>query len=115
MRIRITRAGLYGADGAVPVGTEIDVSEAPKHLDGRYEIVTGSATAKKVAITNPAKGAHPLDHDEDGKPGGSKAAEGDKDALAKLRTDYQEVVGKRPFPGWDADELQRRIDEKLAE
>lgn len=38
----------------------------------------------------------------------------DKEALAKLRADYQEVVGKKPFPGWKADKLQRRIDEALA-
>lgn len=38
----------------------------------------------------------------------------DKEALAKLRADYQEVVGKRPFSGWSAAELQRRIDEALA-
>ena len=38
----------------------------------------------------------------------------DKEALAKLRADYQEVVGKRPFNGWDAAELQKRIDEALA-
>ena len=34
--------------------------------------------------------------------------------LAKLRSDYQELIGKRPFHGWDAAELQRRIDEALA-
>lgn len=34
-----------------------------------------------------------------------------KDQLAALRTEYQEVVGKRPFMGWDQDELERRIAE----
>ncbi|NSX90131.1 hypothetical protein [Agrobacterium tumefaciens] len=37
------------------------------------------------------------------------------DALGKLRTDYQEVFGKRPFHGWSAKELQEKIDAKLAE
>lgn len=50
-----------------------------------------------------------LDHDGDGEPGGSTAAEGDKEDLAALRKHYEEVLGKRPFPGWDADELNRRI------
>lgn len=56
----------------------------------------------------------PLDHDKDGKKGGSKPAE-ESDELAKLRADYLEVVGKKPYHGWSAEELQSKIDEKLAE
>lgn len=37
------------------------------------------------------------------------------DELAKLRADYTEIVGKKPYHGWDAAELQAKIDEKLAE
>jgi hypothetical protein len=59
------------------------------------------------------KGGKPqLDHDKDGKAGGSKApdaAEGKED-LAGLREHYKKVVGKKPFGGWDADELRRRLD-----
>lgn len=29
--------------------------------------------------------------------------------LTELRAQYQDVVGKRPFHGWDADELRARI------
>lgn len=36
------------------------------------------------------------------------------DDMQALRARYQEVVGKRPFPGWDAAELQRRMDEASA-
>lgn len=36
------------------------------------------------------------------------------DDLSDLRAQYQEIIGKRPFHGWDAEELQRRIDEALA-
>lgn len=63
---------------------------------------------------NTSKKADPLDHDGDGKKGGSKPVE-ESDELAKLRADYQEVVGKRPYHGWSAEELQAKIDEKLAE
>lgn len=38
------------------------------------------------------------------------AAEG-KEELAGLRAEYQRVMGKKPFGGWDADKLR----EKLAE
>lgn len=36
------------------------------------------------------------------------------DDLDKVRKDYEELFGKKPFHGWDAAELQKRIDEKLA-
>lgn len=34
-----------------------------------------------------------------------------RDELAEMRALYQEIVGKRPYHGWDAEELRRRIDE----
>lgn len=33
------------------------------------------------------------------------------DELAELRAEYQEIVGKRPFNGWDADTLRAKIAE----
>lgn len=36
-------------------------------------------------------------------------AEVQHDALADLRAEYQRVLGKRPFNGWDADELREKI------
>lgn len=56
----------------------------------------------------------PLDHDGDGKPGGSITAD-PTDDMAKLRAEYTDLFGKRPFNGWDAAELQAKIDAKLAE
>ncbi|MCZ7502031.1 hypothetical protein [Agrobacterium sp. ST15.13.015] len=35
-------------------------------------------------------------------------------SVAKLRADYKELVGKNAFNGWDAEELQKRIDAALA-
>lgn len=35
----------------------------------------------------------------------------DADDMVALRGEYQDVVGKRPFNGWDADTLRARIDE----
>ena len=37
------------------------------------------------------------------------------DELPKLRAQYQEVVGKRPYHGWDADTLREKIAEARAE
>ncbi|WP_223566930.1 hypothetical protein [Agrobacterium tumefaciens] len=36
-------------------------------------------------------------------------------ALVKLRIDYEELFGKKPFNGWKAAQLQDKIDAKLAE
>lgn len=36
------------------------------------------------------------------------------DELDKVRKDYEELLGKKPFHGWDAAELQKRIDDKLS-
>lgn len=37
------------------------------------------------------------------------------DGTDKIRKDYEDLFGKKPFNGWDAAELQKRIDDKLAE
>lgn len=34
-----------------------------------------------------------------------------EDELAELRAEYQEVVGKRAYHGWDADTLREKIAE----
>lgn len=53
MRIKITKSGIYGAKGGIPVGTELTVKEEPKGWDGRYEVISGGEDGK-TAVTNPA-------------------------------------------------------------
>lgn len=72
--------------------------------------VLSQSDAKTIETKKP----DPLDHDGDGRKGGSKPAEQGED-LTKLRADYQEVYGKKAFHGWGADELRAKIDAKLAE
>jgi hypothetical protein len=79
-----------------------------KSSDGTIE-PPKKTTPKRKAKSEPRK-RNPLDHDLNDKAGGSTTPE----AMAKLRADYLEVVGKKPFPGWGAAELQKRIDEALA-
>lgn len=55
----------------------------------------------------------PLDHDGDGRKGGSDKQE-PTDRLATLRGEYQDVLGKRPFHGWSEDELEAKIAEAKA-
>lgn len=34
--------------------------------------------------------------------------------LDKLRKDYEDLFGKKPFNGWSAEQLQQKIDAKLS-
>lgn len=69
--------------------------------DARLFAKHGWATAKPVRKVRPQ-----LDHDNDGKAGGSNSADGD---LTALRTEYHEKLGKRAFNGWDAATLREKI------
>lgn len=48
-----------------------------------------------------------LDHDRDGKAGGSVAAQGED--MTALRAEYQAKFGRRAFNGWGADVLRDKI------
>lgn len=51
MRIRITKPGIYGASGEVPVGAEFNVRGAvPSAWDGRYEILTDDPKPEAVPV-----------------------------------------------------------------
>lgn len=71
--------------------------------DGRFATILGKlghvAAEKGVRKSRPAR-----------KPRAAPVAE-PEDTLHDLREKYYDVIGKRPFHGWDEEELQRRIDE----
>jgi hypothetical protein len=88
------------------------MTRAMKARDPRYARIlsglgyerTGMVAQKPTATKKPfaCKG----DHDRDGKTGGAlKQAEN----LSALRKQYQNVVGKKPFGGWDAKMLEAKI------
>lgn len=57
MKVRVTNRGLYGARGAIPVGTEIEIDgDIPAGWAGRVETVKEDPKPKAKAVTNPAKG-----------------------------------------------------------
>ncbi|MDX1028918.1 hypothetical protein GOL90_27965 [Sinorhizobium medicae] len=49
--------GIYGKDGKeMPVGHEMDVADEPKGWAGRYDILSGSDSKGKVAVTGAGDG-----------------------------------------------------------
>lgn len=68
----------------------------------------GQAVENKMIEAAP-ENKHPLDHDGDGRPGGSLKPE-QTDDLPAIRAAYQAKFGKRPFMGWDRDELTKRMN-----
>lgn len=55
----------------------------------------------------------PLDHDGDGKKGGSLPS-GEPDAeIERLRSEYTDLTGKKPHHLWKAPRLQTEIDKAL--
>lgn len=52
MQIKITKAGIYGQDGEIPIGTEITVAKEPTDWAGRYEVLSGGDEEGKTAILN---------------------------------------------------------------
>lgn len=101
-------------------GRRIKAGEAfasRSNRDGQILVAVGKAR-RAGKVPAPAEKIvqkfHPLDHDQNGKKGGSKPQSAASDALKKLRADYTEVVGKKPHHSWGEAELQRRIDAALA-
>lgn len=59
MRIEITKRGIYGDQGEIPVGTELTVKDEPKGWAGRYRVISGGSPKAKAAVTNPADDGEP--------------------------------------------------------
>lgn len=95
--IRITKGGIYGAQGAIPIGTELTLSEEPSAWKGRYEVISGKPSPQAKPVTNPdrksaiVEAINGLDPDADftttGKP--------DVDAINTLMPDgFDKVTAK---------------------
>lgn len=82
------------------------MTRAMKASDPRFARVLGKLGYDRADMI----AADPLDHDGDGRRGGSpKHAASDE--LTELRAKYQEKFGKRAFNGWDASELSAKLAE----
>lgn len=84
------------------------MTRAMRARDPRYATILsklGYTRADTVAETPKGSKAQPQ---------ATSTSEAPADALHALRQQYQEVVGKRPFNGWDAEKLQAKIAEAKA-
>ena len=79
---------------------------------GRAEVDGGVYDAPRPRTRT--KRADPLDHDRDGKAGGSEKP-GPSAELQAAREEYTRVLGKRFFSGWGVDELRARIAQHQAD
>jgi hypothetical protein len=112
MRVRLL-VGLSGPAYSLGPGDEREFpqAEAIRLIQAGYAAPV-SAACIEMAVRPPApETRHPLDHDGDGRPGGSPKPPQTAD-LAQLRAQYQMKFGKRPFMGWDAATLRQKLAEQ---
>ena len=82
------------------------VLEALKRAKATTDAIPPIPAALKTRVMKANR--DPLDHDDNGRKGGAPKPEQSED-LFDLRAQYERVVGRRPFMGWDAAELRKRI------
>lgn len=87
------------------------MDRAMKARDPRFARVLGKLGYQRSDMVADAKVADPLDHDSDGRKGGSPKQAED---LTALRAEYKEIFGKNAFNGWDAAKLREKIAEAKA-
>jgi hypothetical protein len=75
--------------------------------DPRFARVLGKLGYERADVV----AADPLDHDLDGRKGGSRKPEASDD-LTSLHARYQDKFGKRPFHGWDVETLTGKLAEE---
>lgn len=101
MWVRATRKGYYGQLREAG-GEPFEVTDGLK-ASWFEEVEPEVAAAAEAAKA-------PLDHDGDGKMGGSVAPE-KTPLLKQLRKQFRDLFGKKPFSSWGEAELQAKLAE----
>jgi hypothetical protein len=93
------------ATGGHKYGTRMLQAGEPLVVDGpRARLLTKMGWASE---SKPRRPRPQLDHDGDGKAGGSAKQTGDE--VAALRKAYEDKFGRKPFNGWDAAKLREKL------
>ena len=92
MRIRVTKPDMiYGKNGALSVGAEMNVKSIPAGWASYVETVTGDPKPEAKAVTN------------------------DDDDIDALRAEYSDLTGNDGDKRWKADTLRDKIAEAKAD
>lgn len=105
---RFFRKPLGSHKKIIVVGNWPNVVEAYKALGVTVEVVAPGLPLRPAGELPAPPLRHPLDHDGDGRPGGSPKQPASDD-LAALRQQYRDKFGKAPFNGWKADTLREKL------
>lgn len=91
MRIRVKKSNsIYGKDGALPVGAELDVKAVPNGWSHFVEIVGDDPKPEAVAVLN------------------APIAE-DLDEITGLRVEYETLTGETADKRWKEETLHSKI------
>jgi hypothetical protein len=93
------RAVAYAPHGPRTRSVEVP-SRDPKPVEPRQGYLTRDVVAPEFER---------FDHNRDGRPGGSTKPADASGEIAALRAEYTAATGKKPFPGWDAADLRKKI------
>lgn len=84
--------------------------EVVAEFDAVYLDLLRAARTVDVKLTGKPD---PLDHDGDGKKGGSLPSDAADAEIQRLRAEYTDLTGKKPHHLWKAERLQSEIDKAL--
>jgi hypothetical protein len=93
---------------------DIESLDGPLLLPALGETEPARFTEDQIVVMQASLALEIVERDSAKSETATAGGEDDDRGLAKLRAEYQELIGKRPFHGWDAAEIQKRIDEALA-
>lgn len=105
----------FAADGLrvvhLQAGMTVDLPDYVMPGLAREGFVRAVPASSKEPVRAPETTAIFLapEHSRSDAPGGSSRPGDPIGNLSALRADYRRITGKRPFPGWDAAELSKRI------
>lgn len=103
-----TKSLIYAGRRLKP-GDQFEAARMDARLLAAIRKATYRTAAVDAAPVQKVVTRSPLDHDGDGRPGGSPRPDDPAGDLAALRAQYQDIFGKRPFHGWDAETLRAKI------
>lgn len=121
--IEITKSGVYGQNGPIPVGTVLDVPHEPTGWANKYRVVSDSkGKTLQPATPDHTPGNVPLNEvdehaktdEQRGTPDHALEA-ADELELSDLRSEYERIFGEKPHGRMKAETLRAKIEEEVGD